>query len=339
MIPGKRPIALTAVSMLAVFFFWISCAEAQGNAVKKVRLTYSGWGIGTAVAYVGIDAGIFKKYDLDVEEVFLRDALSGGLQALIGVDFVLGFGNSVAMFQPILGGTDIVFLGSHVSMEQSSLVVSSNINTIKELKGKKIGVSGIGQRSDLIARVLLRRAGLDPVEDVEMVSAGFSPSRVVALSKNLIQASPITPEVASEAKKLGLKVLEVKDVPLITGLLMTTRTVIKKDEEAVRRFMKGYLAAIQYYLAHKDESIAIIRKYFPGADPRALETMYEEFAAQLSPIPAPNGEALQALIDSVSATDRRAKGIKPVDLFDSRFLEELKKSRFVDDLYTEKVSL
>lgn len=339
MAPLRKSAAIITAAMVWGIFCWNFSAEA-GTDVKRLRLAYAGWGVGTAVAYVGIDAGIFKKLDLDVEEVFIQDALSGGIQSLLGVDVVLGFGNPVTILQPIVKRrADIVFLGSHVSVEQSSLGVSPEIKAIEDLKGKKIGVSGLGGRSDLIARVILRRAGLDTVKDVEMVSVGMAPQRVVALSKNLIQGTPLSPEIASQAEKLGLKVLDVKEVPIVVSLLMTTRTFIKKDEEAVRRFIKGYMTAIHYYLTHRNESLAIIRKYMSATDPQALEAMYEAFAAQLTRPPVPNAEAVQALIDAASVAEREARSVKPQELFDLRFLEELKASGFIDSLYSEKRSL
>ena len=60
---------------------------------KKVRLAYAEWGVGSAIAYVGIDGGIFKKFNIEVEEIFIKDAFSGGIQTLIGADILLGFGN------------------------------------------------------------------------------------------------------------------------------------------------------------------------------------------------------------------------------------------------------
>ncbi|MBI2988687.1 MAG: ABC transporter substrate-binding protein [Deltaproteobacteria bacterium] len=233
----RKPFAIRTIWLLVLLLQWTIPANAGADdQPKKVRLAYSGWEVGTAIAYVGIDGGIFKRYGLDVEEVFIRDSLSAGIQSLIGVDFLIGFGNPLAVLQPILAGADIVSLSTHVSMVPYRIGVSADISEIKDLKGKKIGVSQIGGRSDLLARVILRRAGLDPVKDVEIVSVGLAPNRVVALSKNFIQGAPLSPEIANQAKQLGLKVLDGKDVPLITAMLMTTRSFIKRDEEAVRRF-------------------------------------------------------------------------------------------------------
>ena len=333
-----RTLAVSTGWLLALILSWTIPAHAD-DELKKVRLAYSGWEVGTAIAYVGIDGGLFKKYGIQVEEIFIRDPLSAGIQSLLGVDFLIGFGNPLAIVQPMLAGAEIVSLSTHVSTVPYRMGVSADISEIKDLKGKRVGVSEVGGRSDLITRVILRRVGLDPVRDVQIVPVGLAPNRVAALSKNLIQGAPLSPEIADQAKKLGLKILDVKEVPLITAMLMTTRSFIKRDEEAVRRFMKGYLAAIHFYLTRRNESIAIIRKYFGGVDPSALENMYEGFAVQLKPLPAPNREAAQALIDATSALDPKSRNIKPPDLFEPRFLEELRASGFIDKLYAEKVSL
>lgn len=306
---------------------------------KKLRLAYAGWGLETAIAWVGIEAGVFKKFDLDVDEVIIRDAPSGGVHALLGVDVFVGFGNPINVLQAVLAGGDLVFLGSHVSIDQYGFGVSPEVSAIQDLKGKKIGVSALGGRSDLAARVILRRANLDPTKDVEMVFVGLSPQRMIALSQNLIQGTPLIPDLVSEAKRRGIKVIEIKDIPVITALLMTTRSFIKKDEEAVRRFMKGYLASIHYYLTRRADTIGIMKKYLSLSDPRAFERMYEAFAAQLGPFPAPNGEATQAIIDVVTVADQKARNLKPKALFELRFLEELKTSGFIDNLYSEKKSL
>ena len=310
-----------------------------GEGGKKLRLAYAGWELGTAVAYVGVDSGLFKKHNLEIEEILIRDTLSAGVQSLLGVDLLIGFGNPLAILQPVIAGADIRVIGAHVSFDQYGMGVSSAISAIKDLKGKKIGVSALGARSDLIARVMLRRAGLDPAKDVEMVAAGLGPARALAISKNLVQGAPLSEDVAAEAQKLGIKILEVKTVPVVTDLLMTTRSFIKREEETIRRFMKAYADAIHYFVSQRDDSLAILKKYFPSNQGVTVDAMYNNFSAQLRPLPELNNEALQALVDVGSAVDQRAKTLKPGDIAEPRFLDELKGSQFLKDLYTEKISL
>jgi NitT/TauT family transport system substrate-binding protein len=327
---------------LFVAVFGLLCIAAQAPAAdktRKLRLAYSGWEIGTAVSYVGVDSGLFKKYEVDVEELPIRDTLSAGVQSLLGVDLLIGFGSPLAILQPVSGGADVTLIGSHVSFDNYGMAVASAITAIKDLKGKKVGVSALGSRSDLIARVILRRAGLDPGRDVEVVAAGLSPARALAISKNLVQGAPLSPEVAAEAQKLGIKILEVKPVPVVTDLMITTRSYIKKEEDTLRRFMKAYAASIHHFVTKREASLGILKKYFPGNQSVTVDAMYDNFAAQLRPLPELTGEAIQALVDVGAVADQRTKTLKPADIIDPRFLDELKGSKFLKDLYTEKVSL
>jgi len=324
-----------------VFFFAVAgSAFALGvESPRKMRLAYAGWEIGTAVAYIGVDAGLFKKNGVDIEELPIRDTLSAGVQSLLGVDLLIGFGNPLAVLQPVATGADIAVIGSHVSFDQYGMGVGSAIGAIKDLKGKKVGVSALGARSDLVARVMLRRAGLDPAKDVEMVAAGLTPARALALTKDIVQGVPLNQEVAAQAQKLGIKVLEMKAVPVMRDLLITTRTFIKGEEEMVRRFMKGYATAIQFFVSKRSESVGILKKYFPGNQGVSVDAMYDAFAAQLRPLPELNNEAIQAFVDVGAAVDERTKNLKPSDIIEPKFFDELKASKFLKDLYTEKVSL
>jgi sulfonate transport system substrate-binding protein len=329
-----KPILSTVFTLLVV----VSAATAS-DSPKKLRLAYAGWEIGTAVAYIGVDGGLFKQHGIEIEELPIRDTFSAGVQSLMGVDLLIGFGSPLAVLQPIASGADLTLIGAHVSFDQYGMGVGSAINDVKELKGKKIGVSALGGRSDLIARVILRRAGLDPSKDVELVAAGLAPARAMALSKNLVQGAPFGEALVAEAQKVGIKVLDVKSVPIMTDLLMTTRSFIKRDEETIRRFMKGYAAAIQHFVSKRAESLAILKKYFPGNQGVSVDAMYDAFSAQLRPLPEMNAEALQALIDVGATADQRTNKLKPADIIEPRFFDELKGSKFLKDLYTEKVSL
>src|ERR671923_2910004 len=135
-IPSRLYPRTVCLTVLALTFFvgrpWAS------EEAKRIRLAYAGWEIGTAVAYVGVDSGLFKKNGLNIEEIPIRDTLSAGVQSLIGVDILIGFGNPLAVLQPVASGADIAVVGSHVSFDQYGMGVASSISAIKELKGKKV---------------------------------------------------------------------------------------------------------------------------------------------------------------------------------------------------------
>src|SRR5262249_56139347 len=120
----------------------------------------------------------------------IRDTFSAGVQSLLGVDLLIGFGNPLALLQPVANGADISLIGSHVSFDHYGMGVASSISAVKDLKGKKVGVSALGTRSDLIARVILRRAGLDPTKDLQALPPRLSPPPAPPIPQHLRHRPP-----------------------------------------------------------------------------------------------------------------------------------------------------
>lgn len=321
-----------------VGFSWNSALGADATPTK-LRVAYSGVGAGTVMIWIAKDAKLFAKYGLEVEEFYIDSPARGGVQSLIGADLFLSSGNVLVSLQAVANGADLVFLGAHGTRENYKFGMASNISEIGELKGKKIGVSGLGGKSDLIARIALRRAGLDPVRDVEMVSIGYSPQRAAALSRNLIQACPLIAPIAFEMKRLGMNVIDLGEIRIVNELLMTTRVFATRQPTALKRFFKAYLSAIHHFLTQRTDSQRIMQEHVTLTEGASLAEMYQTLAAHLEPVPLPNGEAIQALIDATIAMDQKAKTLKASEIFDLRFLDDLQKIGFVETLYSEKIKL
>src|SRR4249919_1983586 len=115
---SQSTVLLKAIAFLAILGLLLSPSlSAAADKSKKLRLAYAGWELGTAVAYVGVDSGLFKKHGLVIEELPIRDTLSAGVQSLIGVDLLIGFGNPLALLQPVAAGADVTVVGAHVSFD------------------------------------------------------------------------------------------------------------------------------------------------------------------------------------------------------------------------------
>ncbi|MDZ4344808.1 MAG: hypothetical protein U1E51_20485, partial [Candidatus Binatia bacterium] len=63
---------------------------------------------------------------------------------------------------------------------------------------------------------------------------------------------------------------------------------------------------------------------------------YNSEIQALEPRLAIKMESLQAILDEVAQTDARAKKIKPKELVDTRYLDEMEKSGFFDQLWAKK---
>jgi hypothetical protein len=67
-----------------------------------------------------------------------------------------------------------------------------------------------------------------------------------------------------------------------------------------------------------------------------LDSAYNAEIKVLEPRLVIKNEALQAILDEVAQTDPRAKKVKPQELIDSRYLDEMEKSGFFDQLWAKK---
>ena len=71
---SQSTVLLSAIAFLVALGLILSPnLSPAADKSKKLRLAYSGWEIGTAVSYVGVDSGLFKKHDVDLEELPIRD--------------------------------------------------------------------------------------------------------------------------------------------------------------------------------------------------------------------------------------------------------------------------
>ena len=108
------------------------------------------------------DAGIFKKYNIDPELLYI----AGGppsLQALIAGDVAISFTAAGATVAANLSGSDVVLLGASIDSLPFELWSIPSIKQPEQLKGRKLGISRIGATTDFVARYLLKNGAFSPI--------------------------------------------------------------------------------------------------------------------------------------------------------------------------------
>ena len=79
----------------------------------------------------------------------------------------------------------------------------------------------------------------------------------------------------------------------------------------------------------------VLGKYLRVSDRNILDGAYNAEIKALEPRLAVKPEAVQAILDEVAQNDPRAKKVKPQELIDNRFLEEMDKSGFFVQLWAK----
>ena len=320
-----------ALSLWVAVFFTGSVAAAL--AADKLRVGFPSLATALSPTWVAAKKGFWKKYDLDVELILLSGAviiptlLSGSLDVVVGSD-------TAAILSNLRGGSN-VRLGVTTNSLGSSLVTQKNVESIKQLKGKIIGIGSQGFSSlELRLSKLLLDSGIDPEKEVKFLPIGGSPSaRVAALEKGLVVAAMITPPYDMVARESGMKLLAKIDAPVIAGGINVRGDYVQANRDKLARFLKGYIEAIHFLLTNKKETIAIFSEYLGARDPKVIEFFYGEIAARVERDLRPDPDSVRFTLDFIGRVNPKAKEVKVTDFTDLSLLDEIHKSGFAERLY------
>ena len=285
------------------------------------------------------EAGLFKKYNIDHELVFIA---SSGIvtAALLGGDADMtvtgGIGNVIAY---VRGSTDVAFIGGVKNTMTQTLVAGGNIKKPEDLKGKRIGVSRIGGNSHYFTIQALRRYNMEPNRDFSFLQTGGDPETLAALISGGIEVANLTPPTDSQAIARGYHYVvygpDLK-IPYAATAFVTKRSLLAKRGQVVGQYMRAMAETARIMHTDREFVYKVLGKYLRITDRNVLDSAYNAEIKVLEPRLVIKNEALQAILDEVAQTDPRAKKVKPQELIDSRYLDEMEKSGFFDQLWAKK---
>jgi NitT/TauT family transport system substrate-binding protein len=329
----KKMAPRTRLSLI-IFGLLILLKPSYGIA-ETFRVGFPSLATGFAPSWVTMDTGLWKKYGLDVELIYLRGG-SRTVSALIGgsVDFILG--SDVGTITAILQKAEIVKVGVTTNTLGYSILGQPSIKTIRDLKGKVLGITQ--GRDAAYSRLvkILRDNGMDENKDVKFLSIAEGPAgRLAALSNGVIQATMFTPPTDMIAERAGLRIVSKLDVDNVGGGLSLMKSTIQKNRPLVIRFLKGYMEGIHYLKTHKAETLKIFSKYTRNPDQEIMAYLYDEISTRVERDLRPKKEAVRGLLDLVALDYPQVQRWDEKDHWDLSLIDEIQKSGFLDQLYKQ----
>src|SRR6266498_276897 len=310
----------------------IACARL---AHAKSYIAYISDSSNSSVVYwIAKEMGIFKKHGLDLDTIFI-DGSVRGIQSLIAGD--LGYSGAVgtAVINANLAGADVAIVQSQMNTLPYFIIGNAKIKSPEDLRGKTAAVHIPGTSADFAMRLALTKAGI-PYKDIKAVTLGGAPARLGATINGQTDFTIVSEGEKLHGEKNWLKVIidmaKLK-VPFQFNCSVATRKKIKENTDEVRRVVWALAEARHYFKTHKDESIKVMQKYTRGLDRAVLEGAYVANYEFLVEDTYPTLEGLKQTLDIQALTDPRAGKAKAEDFVDLRFVDELKKSGFLDKLY------
>lgn len=322
-------------SSMAIFVFTLQLFLSNSvvaQELKKVRFGYPSLGFRQGHIWVAKDEGLFKKYGLDVEPIFLRGGQMA-IQALASGDPpLMSIGQVV---QASLAGHDLVLIAGVEIYYDSTVFARPGITRLEQLKGKRIGISGFGAATHFAAIILAQHLKLDPDKDFQLVPGGPDAERLAAMSTGKIDAAIFNSSTVPVAKRMGLvELVKIPDLKVeVQGNGMaTTRAFIKSNREVVKSALKGYIEGINFIFSNKKETQRVFGKYMRTSDADVLESSYQAYVTTTPRKPYPTLKGLQFLLDRLAPTMPQAKTAKPEQFVDMSFLNELEKEGFFNEM-------
>lgn len=303
-----------------------SPALAQLTKLKAAYSAESSWSLAT---WVGYDGGFFKKYGLDVDLILIRSASTITSALIAGETPMIQLGGN-GTIQAALQGADTVNVQTLVPIIPQSLVVTPDIKSPEDIKGKRFGVSRFGALSDLVIRRYIRKFGLDPTKDVTIVQVGGIPELLTAMKAGAISGGSLSPPVLSAAKKAGFKELgdfESLDYKYPAVAVATTRSFIQRQRGAALNFLRAEIEGIHAIRTQKNFAVNVLKKYMRISDPEILEEGYRYALRFIQARPIPTLDEIRAVLEELKRPDA-----KPENFVDLSLMQELEKEKFFDRL-------
>jgi NitT/TauT family transport system substrate-binding protein len=317
---------------LVVFVVLLLSAAASAQQLKKIRIGYPSLSFRQSNVWVAREEGLFKKYGLEVEPVFLRggqvatQALAGGDPPIVNIGTVV---------QANLTGFNLVLVAAVENYYDQIVFARPGITKLEELKGKRFGISGFGAATYYAAGILFKHLNMDPNKDVSLVPSGPDAERLAALNAGKLDATFFTSSSAGPARKLGFpELLQIADlgVEVQGNGFATSRDYIKSNRDVVKNALKGFVEAIYYIYANKKEAQRVFAKYMRTNDPEVLEDSYQGYIKSIPKKPYPTLKGIQFMLDVLAPQMPQAKNAKPEQFVDLSFLQELEKEGFFTEM-------
>jgi ABC-type nitrate/sulfonate/bicarbonate transport system substrate-binding protein len=322
------------MAFLALFMFVALAAGAF--AAEHMRIGYSSISGSYLGLWVAHDAGFFAKEGLD-DQMILIPSGSQLAQVVIAGEVDIAALNGSSAMAAALQGADLKVIGNTTNRLIFSIYARPEIKTIEALKGKKIGVTRFGSATDISARYALRKHNLDPQKDVNILQMGAMSSIMGGLQGGSIEAGLVSPPTLFAVERLGFRELVSvtdMDIAFPNPSLVVQGDIVKRKPDLVDRFMRAYARGIHRARTDREFTFKSIAKYTKIEDSAVLQKAYNLYVGKvLEKAPYINMVGMKNALDDLAKTVAAAKGAKPEQFIDTRYLDRLEKSGLLNELY------
>ena len=253
-----RPFLLIIIFVMSVAIE--DFASAAELPVITVAMVSPSWNTNLPTA-VARGAGFFKEEGLEVRPIILSSSGPIMMALLMSGQTDLVVAGAVAILRGISHGVPVVGVSGYLNRISYSLMSVKGLKTVGDLKGKTIGITGVGGMGEFTVVEALRRNGLVRDRDFTVLNIEGGPAaRMAALKSGKVHAVPLTWGQRVQAEKEGyVLLLDTREAlpELPSTIVASTRQFASSNPDKVVRFLRAVGKAMELIRRDKDKAIAL----------------------------------------------------------------------------------
>jgi ABC-type nitrate/sulfonate/bicarbonate transport system substrate-binding protein len=315
---------LWSTALLAGFIWTVLAAQAIAQESRtKVRVSYPSTSIANLALFAAQEWKIFEQNGLEVESIQMRSQAANAALASGDVHYVAGVGpNSVAATLRGLPSKAVWFASEQLVY---SIVARPEFKTLKELRGKRIAVTGLGGTSEVVLRIGLEAAG-ENSKDFVIIGLGAA-QLINGLESGSIEAANFNPPFLYFAKRKGFR--ELLDVgahaQMPLGGLTASNAAIQNRPTELKRVIRSMQIGRRMLLQSKEKSVDFIMRTIK-VDRETAEDSYADYQKTSSGSGVPSRKGMEEIVKSLQLLGQfTGKKVAFEEVADPRIAREVAK--------------
>lgn len=292
------PAVIRLTRALGMAFLMVAFASPgfSQEARSKLRISYPNVSICCLALFAAQQWKIFEQNGLDVEIIQMRSQAANSALASGDVHYVAGVGpNSVAATLRGLPSKAVWFASESLIY---SVMARPEFKSLKELRGKRIGLTGLGGTSDVALRIALEAVGENP-KDFIIVALG-APQLMSGLENGTIESAQLNSPLNYHAKKKGFReLLDISSyVQMPLGGLTASNASIQNRTNELRRVIRSLQLAKRTLLQSKEKAMDLIMRTI-RVDREVADEMFADNQRSAAGNGVPSREGMEQIVKSL----------------------------------------
>lgn len=298
-------------------------------SIDNIRVAHPSISASVISLMIANKEGYYKEEGISVEFLSIRGEIAIRTTLAGEIDFFTNAGSALAA---VAHNVPVKIIAVFQDKPSWDLIALPNIKSIAQLRGQTIGIMSPEGSLAVVTREILRKNGIDPAKDANLVVMGGDDVRFPALKAKAIQATLFNTAASLRAQKDGFVKLTTAGeyVNTIQGGLATSDEKIKQQPAKIARFMRASLKGLSFYLTKRDAAIKYSMDILRIKERETAAEIYDQEARLTVRDGTSENRILQPMVDEMKRATKSQRDMKIADVFDFSFVrkanEELKAS-------------